>query len=604
MLKDVSRAFSLLDKQRRRRFARLLVVALVTSLLEAVGVSLAFTLIRIILEPDLIGQMPAVRSAMESIGVTEHGELFTIAAISMAVFFLAKNLFLAYATFIQQKFTFGSASQIATTLLTRYLTAPYDLIFTRNSADLLVGVNQSSYMVASRIYGPTVVIITEGLVLCGIISVLLYNEPIVTTTTALFLVVFLAAYHRVISPFYRKWGSEQLTLERKQAKTIYECLHGLKELKVLSREPFFIRSFIAGRQRLERLTTLVATVNLFPRLVTETILIWAIAVVILIVMQEGRSVPSIMATLSLFALAGFRMMPSVNRLTVATTAIKHGASALDRVTADLEHFRCDEKGDRSGIPDDTPRFEKSLEVRGVSYAYPGAQKPAVTDISFQAIKGQSIGIVGSSGAGKTTLVDIVLGLLEPSSGYLILDGREVQTKTSAWRRMLGYVPQEISLIDDTLRRNIAIGINDVDINEDNISRVVRMAALDDVVAQLPEGVDTIIGERGTRLSGGQRQRIGIARALYHNPDILVMDEATSALDPETEQEIINAIATLAGEKTVITIAHRLTTVQNCDQLIFMLDGKIAATGTFSELRSSNPAFDNLVRLAEIKGGEL
>ena len=603
-IKVIRKAFSLLEARLRRVFIWLVCLAIITSALEAIGVSLAFGLIQLVMDPDLIANFPRIKVWLNISDGSLGGRLLAFAAISMGIFFLSKNIFLAYSTYAQQRFTFEAAGMLARLLLSRYLGAPYERIFARNSADLIVSVNQSAYMVTSRIYSPTSVLMTEAFVIIAILGILLVTEPAVTLGAAIFMIMLFFIYHTIIAPFYGRWGAEQLNLEKKQTKYVYESLNCLREITVSGRQTFFLKNFINVRTRLVKLNALVATINMMPRLVTETIIVWAITVVIIISLKSDRGSTEIISTLGLFAFAGFRILPSMNRLAVAFSSLRSGEAAINSVIEDFEHFNeaLELKPPLSNKP--SLNFSSTIEARDLTYTYPGEDMPAVDRISFRIERLESIGIVGGTGAGKTTLIDILLGLHEPQTGSLLLDGRNLDTKALEWKRLIGYVPQDIALIDDTLRRNIALGIEDYRIDEKAIARAVQMAALSSVVAELPDGVETIIGEHGIRLSGGQRQRIGIARALYLDPKILIMDESTSSLDTQTEYEIVSAIEALSESKTIITIAHRLSTVRHCSQLFFMKGGKILDIGNFDEICERNAEFARMVEFAKLTRGSL
>jgi ATP-binding cassette subfamily C protein len=294
--------------------------------------------------------------------------------------------------------------------------------------------------------------------------------------------------------------------------------------------------------------------------------------------------------LSLFALVAVRLMPSLNRISAAGASIRYNSHYLNDLYDNL--LSCEQM---AGPPQSEERivpihFEKGIELRGVTFFYEGAQKPAVDHVSFFIPKNQSIGFVGTSGAGKSTAIDIILGLLDPTEGSVLVDGRDIHEYIRSWQRQIGYIPQAIYLADDTIKSNVAFGLKTEEIREENVWQALRLAQLEDFVRSLPDQLETMIGERGIRLSGGQRQRIGIARALYNNPEILVMDEATSALDNETEQGFMEALSGLAGDKTILIIAHRLTTVQHCDKILFLKDGRLLGEGNYRALLETCPEF--------------
>jgi len=298
---------------------------------------------------------------------------------------------------------------------------------------------------------------------------------------------------------------------------------------------------------------------------------------------QGRPIGTIVPALTLLALVALRLIPSVNRIANAVLSIRWGVPALDAVHADIELLESAESSERRS-PKLSDDFQREIEFVGVSYRYPGAAKESLRDVTLKIRKGSSVGLVGPSGAGKTTAVDVLLGLLEPASGQVLVDGRDIWEDIVAWRRQIGYIPQHVYLSDDSIRRNIAFGVPDEEIDTPSLLAAVEAAQLSDLVGSLPKGLDTLVGERGIRLSGGQRQRIGIARALYRNPPVLVMDEATSALDHETEQEIVKALEFLRGTRTMIIIAHRLTTVANCDELVVLRDGELSTRGRYDDLQ--------------------
>jgi ABC-type multidrug transport system fused ATPase/permease subunit len=601
-LHDIRRAFGLLDRPLALRFAWLGCVALLASALEVIGVTLALVLIQLIVNPQGLESMPLAKRLLGHPVLGTQSNAFIVAALLMAAFFLLKNLFLAYATFAQNRFSFATSVRISCDLMARYAQAPYERILMRNSADLIVGVNQASWMIAARIYGSTAIIITESLIVLALFGMLAYNEPLITLAASLFLGAIMAGYNVLTRGLFARWGERQLFAERKAVKAVQECLGNLKVVQVANRSRFFLRQFKFFREELAVIGSRVATMNAMPRLLTETAMIWAIALVIVIALSQDRPAVSIVSTLGLFAFAGFRIMPSLNRLSVAISALKHGRSALDRILGDIEYLPLPKHGVDEAAGEN-PTFEHELTASNLRYAYPSAARPAIDGVGFAIRRGQFVGIVGGSGAGKTTLVDVLLGLLEVEAGGFTVDGRKLDPTAPGWRRLIGYVPQEITLTDDTMRRNIAFGLDDAEIDDARVQYCLGLASLQRVVDQLPAGLETEIGERGLRLSGGQKQRIGIARALYRDPPIIVMDEPTSALDTETEKEIMDSIFSLAEGRAVIVIAHRLSTVRRCDQILFLDGGRLADNGTFDEIRARNAEFARMVALAEISGGD-
>ena len=600
--RSLVQVYGLLNRPLKRMLYWLFFVALFSSALEAVGVSLAFMFIKLISDPDDFWTHPVISEVIGRYNINIPDNFFIYAAILLASLYLLKNLFLTYASYAQNRFAELSAFHISKKLFKGYLIAPYERIFDRNTADLIISTNMSAYVISTRYILTFITIITEILIITGVLAVLFFSEPIITLSTVFCLGSILVLFHLIIRKYHLRWSKEKLALESIKYKCIIESLSCLKDVKVLNRENYFLNKYSDVRSKIVDVTTWQATANTYPRLISETTLIWMVVLVIIISLSEGRPNESMIATLGLFAFSGFRIIPSLNRLTIAFGNMKSGKPYLEQIQKDLLHFKTLPPQNNRSTVINGPISQ--VQFRNISYAYPSASTNALTNLNFTIIKGQSTGIVGSTGAGKTSLVDVVLGLLNPSQGSVFVDNVDIDTTSPGWKKLLGYVPQDVTLVDNTIRRNIALGIPDEEILDENMNKAVNMASLEDVITNLPEGLDTEIGERGVKLSGGQRQRIGIARALYHDPEILVLDEATSALDTETEHEIIKAVKQLAGTKTLFIIAHRLSTVRDCDQLLYLRDGSLIDVGTFDEIRDRNQHFSRMVHFAEVNGKSL
>jgi ABC-type multidrug transport system fused ATPase/permease subunit len=601
----VRQSLGLLSESVRRRFYWLVVVACLASILEATSVVIVFELIRLILDPSILDTLPIMRQLFAMFQIEAADSLFIVAAIVMAAFFLLKNLFLGYAIYAQSYFGNTAGMVLAYDLLRRYLFAPYGAIVGRNSSDLIVKTGQAAYLVSSRILASAILVVTETLIILGILGVLIFNEPFIAVVTGAILFSAMTLFYLGTRPLYQRWGTEQLIDEKRVTQIVYESLRSIKEIKILHCAEFFLDAFLHARKNLLRINTNSLTVSIMPRLISETFIIFSVAIVIIIVLADGRSNTAILSTLGLFAFAGFRLTPSLNRLTTAAGTIRQGVGPLQSIRNDFETLsQTQESEQSSSVNASTRQFVGSIEAKNISFRYVEASTPAISDASFRIEQGSFVGLVGGSGAGKTTLVDLILGLLQPDSGEFLLAGTPVDTALSDWRSMFGYVPQEISLLDDSLRRNIALGIEEHAIDDDRIAQAIQMAAISDILDALPDGLNTSVGEAGAKLSGGQRQRLGIARAIYHDAQILILDEVTSALDAKTEMMIIESLRQLCKEKTVLVIAHRLTTIQYCDQLLLMEKGRLIDSGNFTELRERNSGFDEMVRFAEFTGNPI
>jgi ATP-binding cassette subfamily C protein len=588
-----------LDQQARRQFAVLTVMTLVAAMLEAVGVGLIFPFIKIISDPQWTLQWAWLPQVTSLVGDLGHDRLVLGMGIGLIVLLLVKNAYLLF--FIRAQFTvaYGNVARYSINLLGVYLRAPYLMHLQRNSAELVRNVRELPQHLFNAIIA-ALGFITEVLVVLMIGSLLLAAEPVATALAGLILVGATTLFYSITGRLLRLWGSERLQRSGEAQLALQQALNGIKDSRILGCEDFFIERFGQHSVRMMQILRSIQTVSQVPRLSVELATVIGMIIVVLAMASRPGGSSDMLPKLALFAAAAFRLMPSVNRMTMAITEFKVSTAPLEMLSHDMLPPASMLAEDYVGKV--RPRLEKSLELKGVSFSYPDAAEPAVAGIDLCIRRGDTIGLVGPSGSGKSTLVDIILGLLVPSMGNVLLDGCEVATG-GGWHGAVGYVPQSIYITDDSVRRNVAFGIPDALIDDDAVRRALAQAHLRDFIESLPEGLDTRLAEDGIRLSGGQRQRIGIARALYRDPDLLVLDEATSALDPITEREISAAVEALHRSKTVIIIAHRLSTVRHCDRLLMIDQGRIIDSGTFEELHARNAGFQKLVEALALTGGD-
>jgi ATP-binding cassette subfamily C protein len=424
------------------------------------------------------------------------------------------------------------------------------------SKNLIVEVEQVAY----GILVPLMTVLIEVSTLIGIFALLIYVEPLACCALILLFTVSGIAYSKIFSPFLHKLGQRRSDLKSEVFKMVAEALGGIKEIKVLGHEKFFESKFANNSETVQRV----------PAYLVELVAVLGLLLVVFVLLLQGNEGTTVVSALGLFVGASFRFVPSLNRILSSFHVLRLGRAPIEIVFEAIgdEHLE-------SGVKEKI-RFTKKLEFRNVSFSYNSQLAPVLKDISLDVSSGESLGIIGVSGAGKTTLVDLLLGLLTPASGQVLVDGMAVDLSQYSWRSEVGYVPQEIFLLDDTIRNNIALGISPREISDAKISQCLAIARLSDFVTSLPVGLNTVIGEKGVRLSGGQRQRIGIARAVYHQPSLLVLDEATSALDLETEREFVETLEALHKSVTMIVVSHRLSTLKYCDRKVRIAGGRLVS----------------------------
>jgi ATP-binding cassette subfamily C protein len=424
-------------------------------------------------------------------------------------------------------------------------------------------------------------VISEAATIAALIAVLAVTAPAATLAAVLVVIAVMAVPLVLTRRIWHRSGERMQQLEEQQLHVLQQSLGAVPEVKIAAREAFFEGRLRAVRRELAKVEGNRAALLMGQRLGVETALIVGMLAVVFVVTRGGASGADVVSLMALFAYAGFRVVPSANRIMLNAGNWRTGRAFAETAIADFRALgRISAR--HTGI-EPVVSFADSLVCEDVSFAYDPDATPALRHVYLRLKAGESLGIVGATGSGKSTLVALLLGLLQPTGGRILIDGVPLSGLERAWQRLIGYVPQDPYLLDDTLRRNVAFGIADAAIDDQRVARACTLAQLDDFIRQLPQGMDTPLGEDGARLSGGQRQRVAIARALYNDPAVLVFDEATAALDNQTEREVTRAIATLHGSRTLIVIAHRLSTVQGCDRLIFLQDGRVAASGTYDEL---------------------
>lgn len=586
-----------MDRQAKLRLAGLAFLIVLQTLMEVVSVGLVLPFIAMVNDPRLIDSSKVFGEARYYLGVDTATGFLAIFGLALFVLIFVKNVFYYSVMRLQARFGCSQAAIVSSKLVERYLAAPFEYHLRHNSGDMITTADRFVDHVFAQVVIVAMLLVTEAAAVLGIIAFMLAIEPTLTLLLGAVLGGCSVALMYLMRARLTALGHDQVRLHRSRLQTLQQALASIKDVKVMGSEGFFLSKYRKLRYEHAAVEAASQSLHQLPRPILEIVVTGGIVLVVLIILLQNRAASEMMGILGLFAMGAFRILPGANRIVYAYSAIKNNGPAVDRVAKDF--FSAEMRDRLPGKTEAELIFAREIKFDNVSFAYSGAAGDALKIVALSIRRGEAIGLVGSSGAGKSTLVDVLLGLLTPQSGKVLVDGRDITTDPRQWRKVIGYVPQSISLIDDTLRNNIAFGIDANRIDDAQIWRSLELAHLDEFIRADAKGLDMMIGERGVRLSGGQRQRIGVARALYRNPEVLVLDEATSALDNESERQVTEAIESLHGEKTLIVIAHRLSTVERCDRIVLLRDGAIVDDGPFKELLERNADFYEMVRLATL-----
>ncbi len=572
MLKKIS---YVLNKKQKVQLVLLLVIIFVGAFVELLGVSAILPIVNIALDSSIIDETWYLVLIRDTFGLEGANQLLVFMATILIVIYIFKNIYVTFMYNMQYRFIFDNQRKLAVKLMDCYMHQKYLFHVSKNVAELQRNVTNDVNGFFTVVLN-ALQFLAEISVCAVLVVFLMMKDAMTTLMVAVLVLVFVVFFARFFKKVLGEKGEENRQVNVQVAKWILQSFSGIKEIKVINSEQFFIDNYDKNYRRLATLQRQQSILTFIPRPLMETICIGGLLVTVIIKLQiDETDITSFIPTLSVFAVAAFRMLPSFNRITgylgsmmfnlPSIHAVYNDLVEIDELIKEMEH---NEANKLDITLDDVIRMEK------VSFQYPESDKWILKDADLNIHKNTSVAFIGSSGAGKTTVADLILGLLEPQCGKITVDGMDVRNHMQSWHNCIGYIPQTIYLMDDTIRANIAFGIPQDKINEQAIQKALKEAQLDEFVNTLKDGLDTVIGDRGVKLSGGQRQRIGIARALYRNPKVLILDEATSALDNETEREVMEAIDGLHGTRTLIVIAHRLSTIQKCDKIYEVRNGKI------------------------------
>ena len=540
---------------------------LIGTAMETLGIGLVVPVLGIAASGDL-GFLQKVPHLTEALAGIPRDRLVIGAMLALLGFYAMKAAFLGFLSWCQLRFAYGIQQDISYRLLQGYLSRPYTFHLQRNSAELIRNTTNEVALIVHNAVIPTLTLVAELLVIVCVASLLISFEPVGASIALISIVALGHTMHRLTRRWISGWGGARQLHDGLRLQYIQEGLGAIKEIKLMRREQYFLDKYEVHNAGSAQINVKHGAMQQMPRLVFEVFAVGALAVLVVSMVIGGRPIDTVVPVIGLFAAASFRLMPSANRILNAFQCMKFAVPAIEVVADDLAVAAAAE------APGDSPpiRLRDSLTLRAVAYAYPGAGETCLRGVNLTVFRGTTVGFVGPSGAGKSTLIDLILGLLPPSNGSVLVDGVDVSSALRSWQSSIGYVPQSIYVSDDSIRSNVALGLPEAQIDESRVWAALRAARLEAYVRTLGSGLETRLGERGIRLSGGQRQRVGIARALYHDPEVLILDEATSALDGETEREVMEAIHDLRGAKTILVIAHRMSTVAYCDRVFRLFAG--------------------------------
>lgn len=586
-------------KGKRKQLVILAAMALLVSLMETVGIGLIGPFIAVATDPTFLETSTPLKLLSQKLGLTSNFQFLLVFGVILASVFCLKALISFNVQRYIFRYGFGTQGDLQARLMRAYLAAPYTFHLARNTATLMQSVLKDTEVFCNGVMMPVLFSFSNLAIMAGLISLLVFTSPLATIIIGgiLFVGYFLFLF---LKERMARWGRESGEASTEMIQVINHALGGVKETRVIGCESYFGQQMETQSQRFARMASNAVSASTLPRYILEAFLMTFLIIITLIFLAFNQQSPQqLSAVLGIFALASVRLMPAASNLMGSINGIRYASYAVDKVYFDLKELESlgftstlsqlqltNSAGDVSS-EHHAMSFVNEILLEKVNYCYPTGTQSALNGVSLRIQKGQSIGLIGRSGAGKTTMVDVILGLLTPQSGDIQVDGVSIYSDIRAWQNLVGYVPQSIFLMDDTLEKNIAFGVPAHLIDRDRLYSALQSAQLLELVEQLPDGLQTVMGERGVRLSGGQRQRVGIARALYHQREVLVLDEATAALDNETEKLISESIQSLSGNKTVIIIAHRLSTIEHCDCVYMMEKGRVVKSGTYREVVSAS-----------------
>ena len=576
----IRKAWAVYPKQSKRRVPFVMLLGILGTAVEAFGIGLVIPVMTTMSKASPGNSGSVLQPLFNFFGIQSVGTMVGVAVLSIVIAFMVKNAYQLFYSWYVQRFSNFSSQQLSSMLFRSFLRRPYTFHLQRNSSELLNTVQQEVGMTLGIVTNTTGLL--KEILLGGSVAVLMFiTEPVAAASTLVILIFGTLLYTKVTKPRIASIGQQRQKIQAPLMRYLLQGFGGVKDIQVLGRAEDFSTQYEAQNLVVQDASLRYSLIRQIAPMWTELLAMSGLTVVVWVMVWQGRAPDRIIPLLGLFVIATWRFVPSINNVISLVNSLSYSKPAVESLYNEFEYIK-----KQNEIVKTQAVFTDKIEMRNLAFSYANTLAPSLRDVNIVVRKGETVGFIGPSGAGKSTLVDVILGLLPPSSGELLVDGINMHEHNIEWQSTIGYVAQAIYLTDDTIRRNVAFGIAENEIDDVALERALKSAQLWEFVQGLPDKTHSIVGERGIRVSGGQRQRIGIARALYHEPQVLVLDEATSSLDIETETEVMSAIRALQGFKTILIVAHRLSTVQHCDRVYRIEDATIVGEGTLEELTKS------------------